>query len=52
MLTYLSESWLFLQPFLFGLIGTEINLTAITGRNTGLGIAVMMIGVVVSSVCT
>lgn len=48
-LQYLSESWLFLQPFLFGLIGTEINLTAVidAGTNTGLGIAVMVLGVVI-----
>ncbi|XP_034251422.1 sodium/hydrogen exchanger 9B1-like [Thrips palmi] len=46
-LLYLSESWLFLQPFLFGLIGTEINLSAISGANTGLGVAVMITGVLV-----
>lgn len=41
------EYWHYLQPFLFGLIGTEIDLSALDGHTIGLGLVVLVIGVLV-----
>lgn len=47
---HLTEYWLLLQPFLFGLIGTEIDISSLGGNSlqvAGLSAAVITIGVVV-----
>lgn len=49
-MTNLSDCWLFFQPFLFGLIGTEINLAAVSYESIGWSLAVMVIGIVVSMI--
>lgn len=46
-MAHLTGFWLFLQPFLFGLIGTEINVSALNGNLVGLSVLVMLIAIVV-----
>lgn len=46
-LVNMNECWLFFQPFLFALIGTEINLKTLDLDNTLLGLGIIFVGVLV-----
>ncbi|KAK3911082.1 Sodium/hydrogen exchanger 9B2 [Frankliniella fusca] len=43
----MNDYWLIFQPFLFALIGTEINLRALDVDNTLLGLGIIFVGVLV-----
>jgi len=43
----LAAAWVVLQPLLFGLIGTEIQVTALDGGTVGWGVVVLCCGLVI-----
>ncbi|XP_064601506.1 sodium/hydrogen exchanger 9B2-like [Liolophura sinensis] len=44
---FMSLMWMLFQPLLFGLIGTEVDISTVQGSTIGLGVAVLTIGLFV-----